>query len=93
MSPTCSTRPPNGAVGASSRLPKPSNGGKKKWPTRPASACGSTKACTPGYYNNEGKLGNPNGFFTAMYGAGPIKFFRMLDEWRSTDRLEGIDLS
>ncbi len=51
------------------------------------------EACTPGYYNNEGKLGNPNGFFTAMYGAGPIKFFRMLDEWRSTDRLEGIDLS
>ncbi|WP_420443779.1 flavin-containing monooxygenase [Candidatus Poriferisodalis sp.] len=51
------------------------------------------EACTPGYYNNEGKLGNPNGFFTAMYGAGPIKFFRILDEWRSTGRLEGIDLS
>ena len=51
------------------------------------------EACTPGYYNNEGKLGNPNGFFSAMYGAGPIKFFRMLDEWRSTGRLEGIDLS
>ncbi len=51
------------------------------------------EACTPGYYNNEGKLGNPNGFFTAMYGAGPIKFFRLLDEWRSTGRLEGIDLS
>ncbi|MCY4517631.1 MAG: NAD(P)/FAD-dependent oxidoreductase [Acidimicrobiaceae bacterium] len=51
------------------------------------------EACTPGYYNNEGKLGNPNGFFSAMYGAGPIKFFRLLDEWRSTGRLEGIDLS
>ena len=37
--------------------------------------------------------GFPNGFFTAMYGAGPIKFFRILDEWRSTGRLEGIDLS
>lgn len=49
--------------------------------------------CTPGYYNNEGKLGNPNGFFSAMYGAGPIKFFRLLDEWRSTGRLDGIDLS
>lgn len=51
------------------------------------------EACTPGYYNNEGKLGNPNGFFAGMYGAGPIKFFRLLDEWRSTGRLEGIDLS
>ncbi|WP_420623870.1 hypothetical protein [Candidatus Poriferisodalis sp.] len=30
--------------------------------------------------NFEGKLGNPDGFFTAMYGAGPIKFFRILDE-------------
>ncbi|HCB34692.1 MAG TPA: monooxygenase [Acidimicrobiaceae bacterium] len=51
------------------------------------------EACTPGYYNNEGKLGNPNGFFSGMYGAGPIRFFRMLDEWRSTGRLEGIALS
>ncbi len=51
------------------------------------------KACTPGYYNNEGKLGNPNGFFSAMYGAGPIHFFRMLDEWRSTGRHEGMDFS
>ena len=33
-------------------------------------------ACTPGYYNNEGKLGNPNGFFAGTYGAGPIKFFQ-----------------
>ncbi len=51
------------------------------------------EACTPGYYNNEGKLGNPNGFFSSMYGGGPVKFFRMLDEWRSTGRLEGISLS
>ena len=50
------------------------------------------EACTPGYYNNEGKLGNPNGFFSAMYGAGPVRFFRLLDEWRSTGRLEGISL-
>ena len=34
--------------------------------------------CTPGYYNNEGKLGNPNGFFSGTYGAGPIPFFKML---------------
>lgn len=51
------------------------------------------EACTPGYYNNEGKLGNPNGFFSAMYGAGPVHFFRMLDQWRSTGTHEGINIS
>lgn len=48
--------------------------------------------CTPGYYNNEGKLGNPNGFFAGTYGAGPIKFFRILDEWRADGRLAGLAL-
>jgi cyclohexanone monooxygenase len=49
--------------------------------------------CTPGYYNNEGQTGNPNGFFAGTYGAGPIRFFRLLDEWRATGRLDGIVLS
>ncbi len=49
--------------------------------------------CTPGYYNNEGQTGNPNGFFAGTYGAGPIRFFRILDEWRETGRLEGLALS
>ncbi len=46
--------------------------------------------CTPGYYNNEGKLGNPNGFFAAQYGAGSIKFFRLLDEWRASGDFRGL---
>jgi cyclohexanone monooxygenase len=50
------------------------------------------EACTPGYYNNEGKLGNPNGFFAGMYGAGPVAFFRLLDEWRADGRLDGVQL-
>ncbi len=49
--------------------------------------------CTPGYYNNEGKPGNPNGFFAGSYGAGPIKFFRILDAWRATGRMEGVELT
>ncbi|MDY7104062.1 MAG: NAD(P)/FAD-dependent oxidoreductase [Actinomycetota bacterium] len=49
--------------------------------------------CTPGYYNNEGKLGNPNGFFAGSYGAGSIRFFRLLDEWRENGRLDGLALS
>ena len=49
--------------------------------------------CTPGYYNNEGKLDTSNGFFAGTYGAGPIKFFRILDDWRSSGRLEGVELT
>lgn len=49
--------------------------------------------CTPGYYNNEGKLDATNGFFAGTYGAGPIPFFRILEEWRATGRLEGVVLS
>ena len=49
--------------------------------------------CTPGYYNNEGKLDTSNGFFAGTYGAGPIRFFRILDAWRSTGRLEGVELT
>ncbi len=49
-------------------------------------------ACTPGYYNNEGNLGNPNGFFAGAYGAGPIKFFRTLEEWRDDGQLRGVEL-
>jgi cation diffusion facilitator CzcD-associated flavoprotein CzcO len=50
------------------------------------------EACTPGYYNNEGKLGNPNGFFAGMYGAGPVAFFALLDAWRTSGDLEGVVL-
>jgi len=46
--------------------------------------------CTPGYYNNEGQTGNPNQFFSGAYGAGPIRFFRILDEWRENGRLDGV---
>ena len=50
------------------------------------------EACTPGYYNNEGKLGNPNGFFAGMYGGGPIAFFKLLGDWRRNGDLEGVEL-
>jgi cyclohexanone monooxygenase len=48
--------------------------------------------CTPGYYNSEGTPGNPKGFFSDMYGAGPIRFFELLAEWRADGRLEGLNL-
>jgi cyclohexanone monooxygenase len=48
--------------------------------------------CTPGYYNSEGAAGNRNGFFSDMYGAGPLRFFQVLADWRSDGRLDGLTL-
>ena len=46
--------------------------------------------CTPGYYNNEGKINqNPQNNF---YGAGPIEFFALLKKWRSKGSLDGLTL-
>jgi cyclohexanone monooxygenase len=49
--------------------------------------------CTPGYYNSEGQAGNRQGFFSDMYGAGPLRFFELLAEWRATGELPGVSLS
>ena len=37
--------------------------------------------CTPGYYNNEGKP-NPKSVQNGSYGAGPVKFFKVIEAWR-----------
>ena len=47
---------------------------------------------TPGYYNSEGAPGNQQGFFSDMYGAGPIRFFEKLAAWREAGELAGLDL-
>ena len=49
--------------------------------------------CTPGYYNSEGAVGSRGGFFSDMYGAGPIKFFEVLEAWRKSGRMDGITLT
>jgi cyclohexanone monooxygenase len=46
--------------------------------------------CTPGYYNNEGKvaeLSEQNGW----YGAGPIAFVKVLEDWRADGALQGLE--
>ncbi|HVV36628.1 MAG TPA: NAD(P)/FAD-dependent oxidoreductase [Acidimicrobiales bacterium] len=50
--------------------------------------------CTPGYYNNEGQPGN--GFFTGEngpYGGGPIAFYRILEKWRASGDLAGLEIN
>jgi cyclohexanone monooxygenase len=48
--------------------------------------------CTPGYYNNEGQpsaLAARNG----SYGAGPMAFIKVLEDWRSEGELAGLALA
>ena len=47
--------------------------------------------CTPGYYNNEGKP-NPKSVQNGSYGAGPVKFFNVIEGWREEGTLAGLEL-
>ena len=46
------------------------------------------EACTPGYYNNEGKPNtNPQ---NNSYGGGALEYFKLLDGWRKSNKLQGL---
>jgi cyclohexanone monooxygenase len=47
--------------------------------------------CTPGYYNNEGNvqaMAKRNG----SYGAGPVAFVKVLEDWRAEGGMQGLEL-
>jgi cyclohexanone monooxygenase len=50
------------------------------------------KECTPGYYNNEGRVETMSKKNTS-YGAGPVAFTKVLEEWRAAGDLKGLELS
>ncbi len=57
----------------------------------PPALLGNNKACTPGYYNNEGQ--DPEGYATLSlvgYPAGALAFFQYLEEWRNSGHYEGL---
>ena len=46
------------------------------------------EACTPGYYNNEGKPNtNPA---NNTYGGGALEYFKLLKDWRKSNKLQGL---
>ncbi|MFL2523114.1 MAG: flavin-containing monooxygenase [Candidatus Azotimanducaceae bacterium] len=47
--------------------------------------------CTPGYYNNEGQP-NPISVQNGAYGAGPTKFFKVIEAWRAEGAMQGLEL-
>jgi cation diffusion facilitator CzcD-associated flavoprotein CzcO len=50
------------------------------------------QACTPGYYNGEGRASADDGLFAGLYGPGPVKFFELIGEWRKGG-MEGLSLN
>ncbi len=48
--------------------------------------------CTPGYYSNEGEVGNRNGFMNGQFGAGPVSFFELIADWRAEGTLRGLEI-
>jgi cyclohexanone monooxygenase len=53
------------------------------------------EACTPGYYNQEGKIGEgaPGGLAGASYGPGLNPFNALLAAWREKGDLEGLEIT
>jgi cyclohexanone monooxygenase len=50
------------------------------------------EACTPGYYNNEGRPGERS-LRNGSYGAGSVAFIRVLEEWRADGTMPGLELT
>jgi cyclohexanone monooxygenase len=49
------------------------------------------QACTPGYYNGEGRAGANDGLFANLFGPGPVKFFELIRQWRDGG-MEGLEI-
>lgn len=48
-----------------------------------------TKQCTPGYYNNEGKVSDVV-LRNSWYGLGSPAFIELLQKWRKAGKLDGL---
>ena len=51
------------------------------------------EACTPGYYNNEGKPQKGFGLAGELYGGGPVEFHELIKRWREDGEMKGLRFS
>jgi cation diffusion facilitator CzcD-associated flavoprotein CzcO len=51
------------------------------------------QACTPGYYNNEGKPAAGTGLAGDLYGGGSVEFHELIRRWREDGELKGLRFS
>jgi len=53
---------------------------------------GNDPSCTPGYYNNEGKLDEGSGNRNFLgYPDGPVAYFEYIDHWRNDGDFKGLE--
>jgi cation diffusion facilitator CzcD-associated flavoprotein CzcO len=50
------------------------------------------EACTPGYYNNEGRP-HERSLRNGSYGGGPVAFIRILEQWRADGSMHGLEIT
>ncbi len=50
------------------------------------------QACTPGYYNGEGRASGVDGLFAGLYGPGPVRFFELIQAWREGG-MDGLEIA
>ena len=48
--------------------------------------------CTPGYYNNEGNV-RAMAVRNSSYGAGPVAFTKVLEDWRAEGSMQGLEIT
>ena len=51
------------------------------------------EACTPGYYNNEGRISESGGLLSSAYGGGSEAFFKIIRDWRDAGTLGGLEVT
>jgi cyclohexanone monooxygenase len=51
------------------------------------------EACTPGYYNNEGRPGAGVGLAGELYGGGSVEFHDLIRKWREDGEMQGLRFS
>jgi cation diffusion facilitator CzcD-associated flavoprotein CzcO len=51
------------------------------------------EACTPGYYNNEGRPEKGFGLAGELYGGGPVEFHELIRRWREEGKMKGLRFS
>ena len=51
------------------------------------------EACTPGYYNNEGRPEKGFGLAGELYGGGPVEFHDLIRKWREAGEMKGLRFS
>ena len=50
------------------------------------------QGCTPGYFNDEGKVGESQGWQAGFFPRGSEAYFALLRKWRAAGDLEGLEL-